>query len=62
MAMILAHLMAEISMIRNCTICTYEIQNDLLRLLDVFSFPLTTDPLKMYSWIENCRFKLVAEQ
>jgi hypothetical protein len=60
MATILAHLMAEISMIRNCTICTYEIQ--LLQSLDVFSFPLTMDPLEMYSRIENCRFKLVAEQ
>jgi hypothetical protein len=42
--------------------CTYEIQNDTLRSLDIFSLPLILDPREAYSGIENCRFQLAAEQ
>ncbi len=42
--------------------CTYKTQNNTFRALDVFDIPFTLDPQEAYGRIEDCAFKLVAEQ
>lgn len=37
--------------------CTYELQNDILRALDIFGVPFVLDPREAYSGIEDCKFK-----
>ena len=41
---------------------TYKTQNNTFRALDVFIIPLTLDPGEAYGRIEDCAFKLAAEQ